>query len=113
LSLTGIAPHASALTITGNYLGGSFSAVPYYTCGPDWNCADPSTHSPSVQPTAQWVVDTFNAAASYWEQRIDDPWTVNISYGWTPLGSTSGVTVSGSSQNGCLTSASGLDPGRI
>ncbi len=73
LAIAAAAPSALALTITGTYTGGSFSAVPYFTCGEAWNCADPTTHSPSVAPTAEWVIGTFEAAARYWERRIDDP----------------------------------------
>lgn len=95
----GVPRTAHALTIIGEYDGSAFSATPYFTCGPDWDCADPSTHSPAVNPTAQWVINAFDAAARYWEQRIDDPWTVTIRYGFGPspggTGHFSGSTFSG------------------
>lgn len=100
---------ATALTIVGNYTGGDFSAVPYFTCGADWNCADPASRSTPVTPTDEWVVRTFNAAARYWEQRIGDPWTVEVNYGFVPLtgrlAAAQGVTFPGSSVAGRLTSA--------
>ncbi|MBL8700059.1 MAG: hypothetical protein JNK67_16895 [Alphaproteobacteria bacterium] len=89
---------AIALTITGTYIGGSFSAVPYFTCGPDWNCADPAARSTPVTPTDAWVTRTFDAAAAYWARRIDDPWTVDVTYGFADLGD----NVSGAMMGGTL-----------
>lgn len=100
LLVAGAVPQsASALTIVGEYDGSAFSATPYFTCGDNWDCADATNHSPSVNPPPQWVTEAFDTAARYWERRIDDPWTVTIRYGFGPspggTGHYSGTTFDG------------------